>query len=157
MWQYRVSGCPCGESGNTDDSEGANKATGGPRNRKMQQMSQVLAELSLFEGIMDLVFGHHEISFPQRGQTEVVILFKVEAEANSIEGQSGQIEQFREIQSVSFLWKEIKISIWVSTKLAKTLSISWRAFSRLYLRISKSKKCLFMNFDSVKGAKHHPF
>ena len=106
---------------------------------------------------MDFVFGHHEISFPQRGQTEVVILFKVEAEANSIEGQSGQIEQFREIQSVSFLWKEIKISIWVSTKLAKTLSISWRAFSRLYLRISKSKKCLFMNFASVKGAKHYPF
>ena len=106
---------------------------------------------------MDFVFGHHEISFPQRGQTEVVILFKVEAEANSIEGQSGQIEQFREIQSVSFLWKEIKISIWVSTKLAKTISISSRAFSRLYLRISKTKKCLFMNFDSVKGAKHHPF
>ena len=71
---------------------------------------------------MDFVFGHHEISFPQRGQTEVVILFKVEAEANSIEGQSGQIEQFREIQSFSFLWKEIKISIWVSTKLAKTFN-----------------------------------
>ena len=90
----------------------------------MQQMSQVLAKLSLFGRGFGLVFGHHEISFPQRGQTEVVILFKVEAEANSIEGQSGQIEQFREIQSVSFLWKEIKISIWVSTKLAKTLSIS---------------------------------
>ena len=48
MWQYRVSGCPCGESGNTDDSEGANKATGGLRNGKMQQMSQVFVELSLF-------------------------------------------------------------------------------------------------------------
>ena len=67
---------------------------------------------------MDFVFGHHEISFPQRGQTEVVILFKVEAEANSIEGQSGQIEQFREIQSVTFLWEEIKISIEHRRKLA---------------------------------------
>ena len=35
------------------------------------------------------------------------ILFKVEAEANSIEGQSGQIEQFREIQSeLLFLGKK---------------------------------------------------
>ena len=51
-------------------------------------------------------------------QTQFEIPFKVEAEANSIEGQSGQIEQFREIQSVTFLWEEIKISIEHRRKLA---------------------------------------
>ena len=70
MWQYRVSGCPCGESGNTDDSEGANKATGGLRNGKMQQMSQVFVELSLFVGPLSRVR-------PRNGILALVVLVVV--------------------------------------------------------------------------------